>query len=339
MAMADTRDDHIFLVLAQNLREQRKKKSLSQEQLADLANLDRTYISLIETGKRNPSLSTISDLASILEITIQDLLLEPIQLQTPIMRFCVEYSINPEFLVEILRDPKVIPMIRGKAFEFLVKDKLEQILQKSLYSVSNPFLNPQSGTDKADVKIRREADEKVFLVECKLAQKGEFKVLPKQNGYRVRVKCMRSRTLGEEAAARMAVKTGRSMTEHYVHSDQYLPTEFDFVVTSIANAFYETDNDGAFIWSPPEGTDLFFESLGIRSAHHAYEKVFVARSQDLAANTGNQVLCSRKTCDNKSACGFIPNYPYMFFDHLAQVQPPWYPLEQIERLLRHDQLE
>ena len=164
MDMADTRDDPTFLILAQNLREQRKKKFLSQEQLADLAHLDRTYISLIETGKRNPSLSTISDLANILEIAIHDLLLEPTQQQTPIMRFCVEYSINPEFLVEILRDPKVIPMIRGKAFEFLVKDKLEQILQKSLYSISNPFLNPQSGTDKADVKIQREADEKVFLV-------------------------------------------------------------------------------------------------------------------------------------------------------------------------------
>jgi transcriptional regulator with XRE-family HTH domain len=330
--MADEQSNPIFSVLAQNIREYRKKKLFSQEQLADLANLDRTYISLIETSKRNPSLSTIADLARILEVPIADLLLEPSK-HSAIEQFCEEYSINPIWLVDILRDPKVIPMIRGKAFGFLVKDKLERILAKSLYSISNPFLNPQSGTDKADVKIQREADTKVFLVECKLTQQGEFKVLPKQNSYRLRVKCMRSRTLGEEAAARMSVKTGRSMADHFVHSDQYLPSEFDFVVTSIANAFYETDHDGAFIWNPPEGADLFFESLGIKTANDAYAKVFVALSSDLAAHSENQVLCSRKTCDNKSACGFIPNYPYIYFDHLGQVQHPWFPLEKIETLL------
>jgi transcriptional regulator with XRE-family HTH domain len=45
-----------FGVVTRNLR---KSLNLSQEELADLCDLDRTYISLLERGLRQPSLSTI----------------------------------------------------------------------------------------------------------------------------------------------------------------------------------------------------------------------------------------------------------------------------------------
>jgi transcriptional regulator with XRE-family HTH domain len=41
------------------LQEERKAKKISQEKLAKLTGLDRTFISLIENGKRNPTLTTI----------------------------------------------------------------------------------------------------------------------------------------------------------------------------------------------------------------------------------------------------------------------------------------
>lgn len=41
------------------LRRFRQKLSLSQEKLAHLSNLDRTFISLLERGKRKPTLNTI----------------------------------------------------------------------------------------------------------------------------------------------------------------------------------------------------------------------------------------------------------------------------------------
>ncbi len=52
----------------------RIKKSLSQEQLALLANLDRTYISGIESGKRNVSIVVIEKLAIALEVDILTLM-------------------------------------------------------------------------------------------------------------------------------------------------------------------------------------------------------------------------------------------------------------------------
>jgi transcriptional regulator with XRE-family HTH domain len=50
------------------LRECRKKSGISQEQLALKADLDRTYISLLERGLRQPTLETLFRLATVLEI-------------------------------------------------------------------------------------------------------------------------------------------------------------------------------------------------------------------------------------------------------------------------------
>jgi len=51
----------------------REQKSYSIEYLANIANIDRTYISDIEKGKRNVSLLIIEKLAKALEVNIQEL--------------------------------------------------------------------------------------------------------------------------------------------------------------------------------------------------------------------------------------------------------------------------
>jgi len=55
------------------LQEERKAKKISQEKLAKLAGLDRTFISLIENGKRSPTFSTILKICSVLEIEPSEL--------------------------------------------------------------------------------------------------------------------------------------------------------------------------------------------------------------------------------------------------------------------------
>ena len=55
------------------LQEQRKAKKISQEKLAKLAGLDRTFISLIENGKRNPTFTTILKICSALELEPSEL--------------------------------------------------------------------------------------------------------------------------------------------------------------------------------------------------------------------------------------------------------------------------
>jgi len=51
----------------------RKQKGITQEKLADLIEVHRTYIGFIEQGKRNPSISNVYKIAKALEISLKDL--------------------------------------------------------------------------------------------------------------------------------------------------------------------------------------------------------------------------------------------------------------------------
>lgn len=61
-------------IFARNLREIRIKQGLSQEELADIAGLHRTYVGSVERGERNISIDNMERLASALKINIQELL-------------------------------------------------------------------------------------------------------------------------------------------------------------------------------------------------------------------------------------------------------------------------
>lgn len=50
------------------LKEMRRQKKISQNQLADSAELDRTYISLLERGLRKPTIETLFKLAEALNM-------------------------------------------------------------------------------------------------------------------------------------------------------------------------------------------------------------------------------------------------------------------------------
>ncbi len=56
------------------LRQIRKRKNISQEELAFKASLHRTYISDVERGYRNISLENIGKIAKALNLKIEDLL-------------------------------------------------------------------------------------------------------------------------------------------------------------------------------------------------------------------------------------------------------------------------
>jgi transcriptional regulator with XRE-family HTH domain len=60
--------------LAANIRAMRKKLGISQEELADLAGLHRTYVGSIERGERNVSIDNIERLARALGQDVLDLL-------------------------------------------------------------------------------------------------------------------------------------------------------------------------------------------------------------------------------------------------------------------------
>lgn len=60
--------ERIQQVFGKTLRKYRLQQKLSQESLAELANLDRTYISQIERGLKSPSIPTLISLAKALKI-------------------------------------------------------------------------------------------------------------------------------------------------------------------------------------------------------------------------------------------------------------------------------
>lgn len=63
--------------VAHNLRQARQVSGLSQEALADLAGLHRTYVGSVERGERNISIDNVERLAQALGIDPVDLLKIP----------------------------------------------------------------------------------------------------------------------------------------------------------------------------------------------------------------------------------------------------------------------
>ena len=59
-----------------NLRRKRLEKNLSQEALADLSGLHRTYVGAVERGERNVSIDNMERLANALECSLAELLTE-----------------------------------------------------------------------------------------------------------------------------------------------------------------------------------------------------------------------------------------------------------------------
>lgn len=66
-------DAATLVAFGQRLRTVRGNAQISQEALAGLAGLDRTYISLLERGKRNPSLICVFSLARALHVDAAEL--------------------------------------------------------------------------------------------------------------------------------------------------------------------------------------------------------------------------------------------------------------------------
>jgi transcriptional regulator with XRE-family HTH domain len=57
-------------LLGERIRETRKVKGLSQEDLAYEAEVDRSYMGGIERGQRNPSFKTLCTIASTLQVDV-----------------------------------------------------------------------------------------------------------------------------------------------------------------------------------------------------------------------------------------------------------------------------
>ena len=69
-----------YVKLGRRVRHYREKAGLSQIQLAEKANVSRPYVSQIENGVFNTSLETIISVANALQISIEDLLVDSLEI-------------------------------------------------------------------------------------------------------------------------------------------------------------------------------------------------------------------------------------------------------------------
>ncbi|MEO8581972.1 MAG: helix-turn-helix transcriptional regulator [Patescibacteria group bacterium] len=65
---------HILEKFGQKLQQTRKSKGVTQEALAVMVSMDRTYIGLIERGERNPTVRTLYKISKALKVDSCELL-------------------------------------------------------------------------------------------------------------------------------------------------------------------------------------------------------------------------------------------------------------------------
>ena len=108
------------------------------------------------------------------------------------------------------------------------------------------------------------------------------------------------------------------------------------MITSIGNAFYITDEEsGLYVWKPTKKGLEFLNNLKSLDRKQEYKalkdfafnRMYVAKSEDMAVNKRNKVRCTRRKCKKNESCGFIPNYPAIIFDNVGKPINNWVGIE------------
>lgn len=68
--------NYYYEKLGESIIKTRKKENLSQDQLAILSDVDRSYLAEVEEGKANPSIKFLHKIAKALKIRVGELLKE-----------------------------------------------------------------------------------------------------------------------------------------------------------------------------------------------------------------------------------------------------------------------
>ena len=250
-----------------------------------------------------------------------------------VKEYCQYYDLPLSHIVEIISDLKVIPMLRGKGFEFTVSDFLKTKLS-SQWNISNPNINAQSEVHDVDVYVIRKKDNKQIRIECKLA--GKYSFSRDFDNPVFKVKCMRSRTISDnEVATRMAKKYKIERKLVLYHADNYREDDFDYVIASMGNAFWTTKDKKYIFECTDEDTNILSKLFpshfkNIKNKNEFRERAFnfllIAHSKDITVSKSNGVICTRRKCienGTSTSCGFIPNYPIINLKEVARGKCPW----------------
>lgn len=90
------------------------------------------------------------------------------ELGMQMLEYCRKFKIPQDYVMDILNDQKVVPMIRGKATEYAVEILLKDTLNAREWVVAKLNLNAQSGTHDEDVTVTHQRTGIIIKVECKM---------------------------------------------------------------------------------------------------------------------------------------------------------------------------
>ena len=198
--------------------------------------------------------------------------------------YCKDYNVPIEYFFEIIKDQKVIPMIRGKATEYNAYLYLKANLDSHVWSVEKLNLNAQNNEYDEDVSITHRASGIRLKVECKNACRGSFSDGKRTKILKVphfKVKCHRSRS-----------NKGKKT------NDKYLVGEFDLLLSNTSNAIYK------------EKTDDYLEIIGNTKAIEVlydYYKVSDPQSLVVACNNDWRFAIPSDIAEGN----VIPRTPYV----------------------------
>ncbi|MDP2743904.1 MAG: restriction endonuclease, partial [Dehalococcoidia bacterium] len=86
--------------------------------------------------------------------------------QEKIEQYCEAFNVPLIHIAEILNEPKVIPMIRGKGFEYTVLSTLQEVLPNNEWKVHKISMSEEAAFHDTDVRVFHKRSGKSVRVEC-----------------------------------------------------------------------------------------------------------------------------------------------------------------------------
>lgn len=231
-------------------------------------------------------------------------------LEERIQEYCKKYNIPIQYLIEILEDQKVVPMIRGKASEYSGTLFLQDYFKDSIDWVVTKFnLNPQPGVNDQDLTIMHRKTATIIRVEVKNAVRDSF-----SDGYRARdckvphltIKCHKSRS---------------SLKKADTTNDRYLLGEFDLVMSNTSNSI---------IVSGSKTLEDFAITDNERDLKALYDYYHVNNKQDLINKCYDDWRFAVPE-EIAELDGSIPRTPLVLLD--ASKDPSWFTANRLEEKL------
>ena len=138
--------------LGRRIREIRTKKGLTQEGLAARSGLTKSYISLLEAGKKIPAISTLSQIAAALGMTIGD---------------CFESTDDSSDVAVVRKNERVQVAQKGTPFGYIY----EALSLQKKDRIMDPFIVKVLPGDKSKAKrveFEHVGEEFDFVIEGKI---------------------------------------------------------------------------------------------------------------------------------------------------------------------------